>query len=340
MAVGIHFAGLTPGRPLEHVAWAAFAHDERLVSTTAMHFGREMADEFARHWRVAGSVDDCDVVVYPHAYVEGPETAAVADEARRAGKPCLFFSQDERIPPSTLSYGVLYRSSIFERRPHERCHPVFILDARTETRGTYPGTLPKEDVPRVGFCGYVGTPLGRLALRVLGARQKVDGLALRARVLAALRADPRVVCEFVPRSSYLGHAPLSAFEERHPLATERDAFLRNLFTSPYALAMRGKGNHSVRFYEILSAGRIPLFVDTGCVLPLEKEIDWRRLVAWGEAGDPAAIADALLRFHASLDADAFRERQEELRRLWENRLVPVAFFTHVLDTVARGDPAP
>lgn len=340
MTVRIHFAGLVPGRPLVHVAWAAFAGDERLSSSTVVHFGRELADVFDRHWAVAATVADCDVVVYPHSYVDGAETATVAETARRAGKPCLFFSQDERIPSSSLNYGALYRSSIFDRRPHERCHPVFILDTREETHGAFPETVPKEDSPRVGFCGYVGTPLGRLVLRMLGARQKVDGLSLRARVLAALRSDSRLRCDFVARSSYLGHAPMSAFDKSHPLATERDVFLRNLFTCPYALAMRGKGNHSVRFYEILSAGRIPLFFNTRCTLPLENEIDWRSLVAWVEDSELAVIGDRLLRFHESLDPRAFEDRQRAIRHLWKTRLTPEPFFRHVLDTVARGEPAP
>ena len=340
MAVRIHFAGLVPGQPLVHVAWAAFAGDERLSSSTVMHFGRELADVFDRHWSVAPTVADCDVVVYPHSYVDGAETAAVAETARRAGKPCLFFSQDERIPPSSLSYGALYRSSIFERRPNERCHPVFILDAIEETHGTFPETLPKESAPRIGFCGYVGTPLGRLALRILGAKQKVDGLFLRARVLSALREDPRLRCEFVARASYLGRAPLSAFDKSHPLTAERDVFLRNLFTCPYALAMRGKGNHSVRFYEILSAGRIPLFFNTRCVLPLENEIDWHDLVAWVEESELPVIGDRVLRFHESLDPEAFEERQRRIRQVWQTRLMPEPFFVHVLDTVARGEPAP
>lgn len=340
MTVRIHFPGLTPGRPLVYVAWAAFARDDRYATSTVVYFGRELADAFDRHWSVAASPDDCDVVVYPHSYVDGPETANVAEIARRAGKPCLFFSQDERIPPSTLTYGTLYRSSIFERRAHERCHPVFILDARSETGGAYPETLPKENTPRVGFCGYVGTPLGRLVYRALGAKQKVDGLALRAKVLAALRRDGRLRCEFVARASYLGRAPLAAFDKSHPLATERDVFLENLFGCPYALAMRGKGNHSVRFYEILSAGRIPLFFDTRCVLPLENEIDWRKLVAWVDESELAVIGDRLLDFHASLTPGDFEDRQREIRNLWEARLLPIPFFRHVLDTVARGEPAP
>ena len=107
MTVRIHFAGLEPGQPLVLIAWAAFAKDERLSGTTEVHFGRELADGFDRHWSVVSTVADCDVVIYPHSYEDGPKTAAVAEAARQAAKPCLFFSQDERLPPSRLTYGTL-----------------------------------------------------------------------------------------------------------------------------------------------------------------------------------------------------------------------------------------
>jgi len=340
MSVRIHFAGLVPGRPLEHLAWAAFARDERLAGNTTVHFGRELADAFDRHWRVAPTIADCDVVVYAHAYQDGPETESVAAAARAAGKPCLFFSLDETLPPSRLRYGTLYRSSIFEHLPHERTIPVFINDPLTEVEAAVAGPLTWEPRPRVGFCGYVGTAASRLAFRLLGARQKVDGLALRAATLAALRRDPRLDCEFLSRATYLGSATLSAFDRSHPLAGARGAFLANLFGCPYNLAIRGKGNHSVRFYEILAAGRIPLFVNTGCVLPLEREIDWHAHTLWCEAADLDRIGDVVVAGHQARSGEEFLRLQRANRLLWEQRLKPEPFFAHVLATVAAGQPAP
>jgi hypothetical protein len=340
MTVRIHFAGLVPGRPLDHLAWAAFADDDRLAGTTTIHFGRELTDAFKQHFSVTPSITDCDVVVYAHAYQDGPATEAVALAARTANKPCLFFSLDETLPPSKLSYGTLYRSSIFKRLPHERTIPVFINDPTTEVADGISVPLEWEPRPRVGFCGYVGTPASRLLFRLLGAHQKVDGLATRAAVLVALRRDPRIDCDFVPRATYLGRATFSAFDSSHPLLSARHAFLTNLFRCPYNRAIRGKGNHSVRFYEILAAGRIPLFVNTNCVLPLEQEIDWKAHSLWVETDDPTCIGDAVVAGHAARLADDFVRLQKSNRVLWQQRLMPVPFFVHVLETVAAGQPAP
>jgi len=340
MSVRIHFAGLVPGRPLDHLAWAAFARDERLVANTTVHFGRELADVFGHHVRVASAIADSDVVVYPHTYVDGPETESVAEAARAAGKPCLFFSLDETLPPSQLRYGTLYRSSIFVQLPHERSLPVFINDPVTEVQSGVAGPLSWTPRPRVGFCGYVGTAASRFVFRLLGARQKVDGLAMRAAVLAGLRRDRRIDGDFLTRATYLGSATLSAFDRSHPLVKAREAFLANLFRCPYNLAIRGKGNHSVRFYEILAAGRIPLFVNTNCALPLAQEIDWKSHTLWCEAGDIPRIGDVVVAAHEARSRDDFRRLQQANRELWERWLKPVPFFTHVLETVAAGRLAP
>jgi len=340
MPVRIHFAGLVPGRPLDHLAWAAFAGDERLAGGTTIHFGRELADAFGERFRVAASIADCDIVVYPHCYADGPETEAVAESARAAGKPCVFFGIDENLSPSRLRYGTLYRSSIFERLPHERMIPVFINDPVTEVATAAAHSLPWVPRPKVGFCGYVGTAAGRLGYRLLGARQKAQGLAIRATVLGALRRDPRIDCDFLSRATYLGSATLSAFDKSHPLVGAREAFLKNLFGCPYNLAIRGKGNHSVRFYEILAAGRIPLFVNTACVLPLEHEIDWKAHTLWCDYDDVSHIGDRVVAGHEARTPAEFAQVQHANRELWERRLKPVPFFTHVLETVAAGRPAP
>ena len=69
-------------------------------------------------------------------------------------------------------------------------------------------------------------------------------------------------------------------------------------------------------------------------------MDWRSLVAWAEDGNLAVTGDRLLRFYESLDPRAFEDRQRAIRHLWKTRLTPEPFFRHVLDTVARGEPAP
>lgn len=50
-----------------------------------------------------------------------------------------------------------------------------------------------------------------------------------------------------------------------------------MINSDFALAVRGYANYSIRLYEIMSLGKIPLYIDTGAKLPFEDQIDYKKL---------------------------------------------------------------
>jgi hypothetical protein len=122
----------------------------------------------------------------------------------------------------------------------------------------------------------------------------------------------------------------------HPMAPEvvsptRHEFLQNLWESDYVLCARGNGNYSHRLYEALACGRIPLFIDTDCVLPFDFAIDWKRFCVWVDQGDDPhlrSVADRVAEFHASISGEEFEELQVACRRLWEEWLSPEAFFAN------------
>ena len=54
----------------------------------------------------------------------------------------------------------------------------------------------------------------------------------------------------------------------------RQIMNRNIFS----FCPRGRGNYSIRFYETLRAGRIPVMVDSDQVFPCEDLIDWDDII--------------------------------------------------------------
>jgi hypothetical protein len=86
------------------------------------------------------------------------------------------------------------------------------------------------------------------------------------------------------------------------------------------------GNYSIRFYETLSCGRIPVFVNTDCVLPFEEWIDWKSYCVWVEAHEVARAAEKVAEFHDGLSDAEFRDRQRACRQLWLDWLSPLGFF--------------
>jgi hypothetical protein len=54
----------------------------------------------------------------------------------------------------------------------------------------------------------------------------------------------------------------------------RQQYFKNINDSLFVLCMRGAGNFSYRLYETLSAGRIPIIVNSDLKLPLENFLNW------------------------------------------------------------------
>jgi hypothetical protein len=94
--------------------------------------------------------------------------------------------------------------------------------------------------------------------------------------------------------------------------------------------MRGAGNFSYRFYEVLAAGRIPLLLDTRCVLPFDDEIEWRQHCVWVEEDQHESAGEILKEFHSGVSPDQFRTLQMANRRLWETKLSPLGFLKRAL----------
>lgn len=185
--------------------------------------------------------------------------------------------------------------------------------------------LVKSETPRIGFCGYVGTRAAAALFRALGQKQKADGLQARQRAVSAFRGNHAIETRFLCRHRYLGNASLAFLDNKEDLQQQRCEFVDNILECPYGLAVRGKGNHSVRFYELLSAGRIPVFINTDCVLPFEDRIDYKKHVVWVEFEQVQEVGSRLNRFHNSISREAFGQMQLDNRRLWEEWLSPLGF---------------
>ncbi|MBC8755126.1 exostosin family protein [Kordia sp. YSTF-M3] len=113
-------------------------------------------------------------------------------------------------------------------------------------------------------------------------------------------------------------------------------FYENLNDSDYIFNLRGAGNFSVRFYQTLAMGRIPVLIDTDCLLPLEGIIDWTQHCIRIPQGKEHEMEQRLLEFHQNLTQEQFEHIQKENRKLWEEYLTLTAFFARIHDLLKNG----
>ena len=126
------------------------------------------------------------------------------------------------------------------------------------------------------------------------------GLYIRQRALKVLRSSEIVRAWIVERDRYFG------FFDPVARLQLRDEYLRHLFSSDYILCVRGAGNFSIRLFETLVAGRVPVIVDTDLALPCADVVDWQGVGAWIPIGD---IDKLVARSHAEDGAEGFEQRQ-------------------------------
>ncbi|HJQ51912.1 MAG TPA: hypothetical protein VJ838_15465 [Gaiellaceae bacterium] len=284
------------------------------------------------------SLPDCEVGIFPQNWETAGERAADLGEefaalCRAAGKEPVIFSGADPTDPLPVD-ATTFRTSLIrsQRRSNEFAFPAWsedflacYLEGRLRLR-------PKRACPVVSFCGntMAGAPtrtLGSTVRRFLGRPQThvtrgLHGEHPRTLALLAVDQDRRLEANFILRETFWA----GAVGDTRSLLEARREYVANMVDSDYVLCVRGIGNFSYRLYETLSLGRIPVFVDTDCVLPLDFEIEWRNQCVWVDETDVERIGDRVLEFHESLDEAEFEARQRACRQLWETRISPEGFF--------------
>lgn len=190
----------------------------------------------------------------------------------------------------------------------------------------------KQELPVVGFCGHA-TFSGKKRVkekfkfvtenirRLIQNPFRKDWEPLfasayeRACLLMQLEQSKSIRTNFIYREQYRAGATSDSELERTTLE-----YYNNIRESDYVLCVRGGGNFSVRLYETLMMGRIPVFVNTDCLLPFPDQINWKQHTVWIEWKDRHQLQKKIMDFHTRLTDQEFVDLQKSNRRLWKETL--------------------
>ncbi len=192
--------------------------------------------------------------------------------------------------------------------------------------------VAKRMLPVVGFCGHatlstlkrvkeLAKCLKENGKRFLQNPFRKDWEPLfasayeRAQLLRYFEDSTVIKTNFIYRNQYRAGAQTDLERKETTLA-----YYDNIASSDYVLCVRGGGNFSVRFYETLMMGKIPVFVNTDCLLPFQEQIDWKQHVIWVEWKDRMNIAQIVSDFHQQITNDDYLQMQLNNRELWKDRL--------------------
>ena len=290
------------------------------------------------------SLQDADLAVLPtncesSLSLEGQTLATqFIEQAEHLGKPVAgFFYGDCSHLELPFKCDLIFRNSLYRssRNISDFAYPAWCVDFTEKYFDSQIPIRQKTTKPTIGFCGFAGKKDFKLYLKpllydfykIFKSKENPPfymGQVLRNKALSVLNKSSQVETNFILRESMgLFSKPVDEREEF------RKVYVQNIAESDYILCCRGYGNYSWRFYETLSCGRIPVFIDTDCVLPYEFEIDWKKYCVWINENEIPMIAEKVAEFHASLSPQEFIDLQHECRKIWKEKLSPEGFYANL-----------
>ena len=269
--------------------------------------------------------------------------ARVYDLAKRAGKKVLLFDYTDYVDriPKLPSHAVFFRVSVYKHHQtaQEIVMPYFVEDFGK----TISPHMNRPLKAVVGFCGlsrYAGhhqalkawvKRLGVQSLLMLRgdtlSKVHAPGIFWRKKAVRALKEDSAIDSNLIERSSYSLHSRSISGDPKQV----REEYRKNLDVSTLSLCVRGDANASQRFYEALSAGRVPLLLDTDSVLPLEDIAPYEQCVIKVPFGEMATLSKRAVAWYGAQTDTSFIQAEKEARALFQKYLRLDRYFALVFD---------
>lgn len=322
--------------------------------------GRLYAHTFDEYCRSADeyieltSLKECDACLFPINYNPSWSNSKFetkiqnfVDDIKSSGKKIfVFLGHDIYTDKVNISNAIIFSGAIDKSKQLSNLYsyPHFFSDLLLYKSTIY-SPKQKNEVPIVGFCGYAPPfelkfgkekTIGFLKLfaNYLGVMKWFPSRishSYRTRAIIALKASNRVKTNLIIKNTF-AFGPNGQLNSGGTGETDTDFrknFINNILESDYTLCVRGIGNNSIRFFETLCCGRIPVFVNTDSVLPFDHIIDWKKLCVWVEKKDIDSISDVVSEFHKNISKDEYVKLQGELRQIWIDYLSPLGFYKNL-----------
>jgi exostosin family protein len=299
-------------------------------------------------FNIVDQINDADFIIIPHEYILLKKiNKKYLDKLQKISEefkiPLILYVagdfNEEIDMPNTL---ILRASKETKKlKKGEFIMPSLVDDLSPE--GGFEPLNKKAIVPIIGFCGWASFNSYSLFFRavvknlVRGMRNIVtrgyfygpdrNGVFFRKKILRKLSMSKLIKSNFITRTSFGKNKNTINIDPK----IAREEFIKNIKESDFSLAVRGYGNFSIRFYEILSAGRIPIFIDTDSPLPLENVIDYSKIMLRIDYRDINKLDQIISDFYNNITDDEFVGMQKEARSIYKKYLRAKSFYKYFFE---------
>jgi len=274
------------------------------------------------------------------------EVQKFIDRAASEGKrTVLNFFHDNDHPISEFLSGnpIVFRYSMSKNFVYldEFIIPTLVENFRDSARQV--PTLEWDLIPKVSFMGWavVAKPItdkkivkglapasGLISSLVFPTPPSI-GTVLRKKAIELIESDLRIESNFMIHDRYFHH-----YTEDFQKNNLQD-YVKSMSDTHYVLTIRGCGNYSIRLFETLAIGRIPIMVDTNQFLPFEDEIPWKEISVWVPFDNFKSISEYICAFHSNLDGRLFVELTSKIEEIYEEYLSRPAVIRQIQKILKR-----
>ena len=304
--------------------------------------------ELLNYYEIVDKEEKFDIVILPIDYSHFIKFKKAFNNlqllAKKRDKPIWIYTGGDYGFTNFIKNSYTFRLGGFDSKLSDKTYiiPSFVNDPYLSYLSQGFSALEKEDLPSIGFVGHAKSGFVKYAKEILSQFKfkfkRSMGLILadtqpfypssiiRADYLNKLQLSKALSTNFILRDNY-----------RAGMLTEMDKqnstqeFYNNIFNTLYTFCSRGVGNFSVRFYETLAVGRIPILLNTDCRLPLNDSIDWTKHIVFLDHKKKEPLEQQILEFHNSKSNTEIQELQKRNRKLWETHLMRPSYFIKIHD---------
>lgn len=332
--IKVYIGELIPDLPYTEILYPNLGNKER-----ENPFGESLFAEFIEPLvEIVQNPEEADYFCIPHNYNYIKNRVEYLrhwlELGEKFSKKTIIFLPGDSDEDILIPNSIIFRNSQYgyKKKDNEIIMPGFAVDL-----GKKYGLLARNKVvkPVVGFCGWasyrtvkewVSYGIYNLMESLVGNPVHKKGLYFRRRALAALRDSPDVATDFITRSSYSGSEKTLTVDP----VQARTEYIDNIKNSDFILAPKGDGNFSIRFFETLSLGRIPLLIDTDCPLPLEEDITYDDCILRVNYRELNKLPEIVADYYEKLTPETYLEKQKKCREVFEKYLKIDVFFKRTL----------
>jgi hypothetical protein len=275
------------------------------------------------------NIENSDYVILPYlSIMQSPYKffSLYCDELELAwthGKKVLYFYGGDDNIKFNVPYhrGYVFRNSGFFS---EKFDNVFSIP--TFSQDYFDKTYLKKNLS-LSFCGYPKSSSEGISI---GSKY----FGIREDILNQL-SDLDYV-DFIIRTSWNNWESIE--EKSSTIETSINDYIQNLKNNLYCLCVRGGGNYSFRLGETFMMGRIPVLINTDCILPFYDIIDYKRNTVYVDEKNSKNFTDidsVIRKFHESHSEEELIQIQKENRKIWEKYFNPLSTFKYICSLLTK-----